>query len=97
MFKAKNIQTVEDLMAKMRNHFADFFMISEEHGYDDEIIAVNLLQIATETIFDLSESPEEAKGLIYDMERFVGQGMLSSAYLSANQSKDGQDNGEASK
>tara|TARA_B100000575_G_C23103740_1_gene636925 strand:- start:252 stop:545 length:294 start_codon:yes stop_codon:yes gene_type:complete len=97
MIKAKNIQTVENLMIKMRNHFDNFFMISEEHGYDDEIIAVNLLQIATETIFDLSESPEEAKSLIYDMERFVGQGMLASAYLSLNQSKDEKNNGEASK
>ena len=97
MIKAKNIQTVEDLMAKMRNHFNNFFMISEEHGYDDEIIAVNLLQIATETIFDLSESPDEAKSLIYDMEKFVGQSIVTSAYLSANQSKDGQDNEEASK
>lgn len=97
MFKAKNIQTIECLMTKMRHHFDNFFIISEEHGYDDEIIAVNLLQIATETIYDLSESPQEAKNLIHDMEKFVGQGILASAYLSAYQSKDGQDNEEVSK
>lgn len=87
----------QGLMNKMRDHFDNFFMISEEHGYDDLEIAVNLLQIAEERIFEVAESPEEATYIIYDMEKFIKQELPFVVYHDMDFSKDFNNSEEVSK
>lgn len=97
MSKSTNVSNAQVLMNKMRDHFDNFFMISEEHGYDDVEIAVNLLQIAEERIFEVAESTEQATYIIHDMEKFIKQELPCVVYHDMDYPKDFNNSQEASK
>ncbi|MDC1484117.1 hypothetical protein N8230_01135 [Gammaproteobacteria bacterium] len=96
MLKSKRVNNAPILMNKMRDHFDNFFMISEDHGYDDVEIAVNLLQIAEERIFEVAESPEQATYIIHDMEKFIKKELPFVVYHDIDYSKDFNNSQEAS-